>query len=126
MIPQPVLTGIAAAVVAAGVVVLVRRWMGGRITPEEAERLRRGEIVRDGKLGDCEVLDVEELLVTYSYQVAGVGYTVSQDVGVLGSLLPDDHMTLVGPATVKYLPRNPANSIVLAESWNGLRTRGVP
>lgn len=97
--------------------------MRGRITAEELERRRREEIVRDGKLGDAEVQDVEGMLITYSYQVAGVSYTVSQDVAFGEAALPEDRMTLVGPATVKYLPRNPANSIVLGERWNGMHRR---
>jgi len=36
-------------------------------------------------------------------------------------LLPADRMSMVGPASVKYDPRNPANSIVLCEQWSGLR-----
>lgn len=125
MIPQPAAIGIAAVIVASGVFVLVRRLLVGRITPEEVERRRRDEIVRDGKFGDGEVLDVEAGIITYCYQAAGVRYGVSQDVSLMASLLPEDVMTLVGPATVRYLPRNPGNSIVLAESWNGLRVRPV-
>jgi hypothetical protein len=30
---------------------------------------------------------------------------------------------LAGPAIVKYIPRNPANSIVICEEWSGLRAR---
>jgi hypothetical protein len=28
---------------------------------------------------------------------------------------------MIGPVSVKYDPRNPANSIVISEQWNGLR-----
>jgi len=31
--------------------------------------------------------------------------------------------SLGGPVWVRYDPKNPANSIVLAENWTGLRTR---
>lgn len=67
--------------------------------------------------------DVDGVNIIYTYRVAGVGYTVSQDVSALESLLPLDRMTLVGPAAVKFLPRNPANSIVLSEHWSGVRRR---
>ena len=30
--------------------------------------------------------------------------------------------TNIGPVSIKYDPRNPANSIVLSEEWSGLRT----
>jgi hypothetical protein len=55
--------------------------------------------------------------------VAGVVYTASQDLAALQSLLPRDPMTMVGPVSVKFDPRNPANSIVLCEDWTGLRSR---
>jgi hypothetical protein len=30
-------------------------------------------------------------------------------------------LSTIGPVSVKYDARNPANSIVLAENWSGLR-----
>jgi hypothetical protein len=92
-----------------------------KLTPEEAERQRRELIHRDGKLGDGEIIDVDGLVLIYSYAVAGVNYTVSQDATALTALLPEDRMSLVGPVLVKFLPRNPPNSIVLSEAWSGLR-----
>jgi hypothetical protein len=41
----------------------------------------------------------------------------------LEALLPEDQMSMIGPALVKFDPRNPANSIVLCEDWSGLRRR---
>jgi len=34
--------------------------------------------------------------------------------------LPAD-LSAISPVAVKYDPRNPANSIVIAEEWTGLR-----
>ena len=92
-----------------------------KLTAEEAERLRRELIHHEGKLGDGEIVDVDGLVLVYSYAVAGVNYTVSQDATTLEALLPADRMSLVGPVLVKFLPRNPANSIVLSETWTGMR-----
>ena len=104
---------------------LVRNYLRGRPTPDEIERRRRGTINRDGKMGDGEIVDVEtaSALIAYSYSVAGVTYTASQDLSALQQLLPPDVMTMVGPVSVKFDPRKPANSIVLCEEWSGLRNR---
>jgi hypothetical protein len=104
---------------------LVRNYLRGRPTPDEIERRRRGTLHREGKMGDGEIVDVEtaSALIAYSYSVAGVTYTASQDLTALQQLLPPDVMTIVGPVSVKFDPRNPANSIVLCEEWSGLRNR---
>jgi hypothetical protein len=57
--------------------------------------------------------------------VGGVGYTAAQDVMSLEALLPSHRMSMIGPALVKFDPRNPANSIVLCEEWSGLRGFGA-
>jgi len=95
-------------------------------TPEELERRRRAAIHANGKLGDAEVIEIEGVAVVYSYSVGGVGYTASQDVTVFEAQLPENTMTLIGPALVKFDPRNPANSIVICEDWNGLGGRRRP
>jgi len=60
-------------------------------------------------------------LVVYRYEVAGVSYEASQDVTSLRHYV-DLHTCRIGlPASVKYDPGNPANSIVIAEAWSGLR-----
>jgi hypothetical protein len=51
--------------------------------------------------------------------VRGVEYTASQDISKLKNLMPDD-LTVVRSVSVKYDPKNPANSIVIAEMWTGL------
>jgi hypothetical protein len=101
----------------------IRNYLGRCPTPEELERRRRMAIHRLGKMADAEIIDVEPVSVSivYSYMVAGVVYTASQDVATLQSLLPRDMMTMVGPVSFKFDPRNPANSIVVCEEWSGLR-----
>jgi hypothetical protein len=109
----------------AALIYAMRKFLRRRPTPEELERRRRETLYRQGKMGDGEIVDVEaaSAWIVYSYSVAGVVYTASQDMVALQSLLPKDVMTMVGPVSVKFDPRNPANSIVLCEDWSGLRNR---
>lgn len=75
-----------------------------------------------GKMGDASLVDVRDDLLFYSYAVHGVEYTASQDISTLRQFLPECVDTLAGNVLVKYDPRNPANSLVLAEEWSGLRS----
>ena len=68
------------------------------------------------------ITDSSEDAIYYSYNLAGVEYIASQDIRNLRDILPADPAQLIGPVTVKYASRNPANSIVLCEEWSGLRT----
>ncbi len=91
-------------------------------TPEELERRRRRDVSARGRTGNATILDVVENVITYSYEIGGMEYTAAQDVADFAQKLPADPSTLAGrPAIFKYLETNPANSIVLAEGWNGLR-----
>ncbi len=120
---------------AAGVVALVSGgvavWIAShRKSPEERERQRRANLNAVGRLTDGTVLDVNEVedpklglqqLLVYSYDVAGVQYECSQDVTQLRQVV-DLHSCRLGlPASVKYDPHNPSNSIVTSETWSGLR-----
>ncbi len=91
---------------------------------EREERRRRrlaslGRIV-DGSIVDAEPLDSTPRLIIYSYRIAGVAYECAQDVSMLGPLVTN--MRLDYPVQVRYSRDNPADSIVVAETWNGLRT----
>lgn len=127
---------IVAGGVAAVAVLGVGAWMyvrSRRPDAEEIERRRRerlaqmGRIV-DGRLVDARSLDGEESIsptpevLFYSYRLAGVTYNCAQDV----SRLPEQvrGWLLDQPVSVRYDVRNPGNSVVVAESWSGLRTRG--
>ena len=115
--------------IAAGSVVLDRYPPGVEDFDEEAadcrrfERRRRDSINRNGKLGDGEILDIHGTAIIFSYEIAGVAYTASQDLRQLESLLPEGPASLIGPVSVKFDPRNPANSIVVCEHWSGIRDR---
>jgi hypothetical protein len=98
----------------------VHAWLRSRIAPDDKERRRRLMLLSAGKMGDANLVDIHDDLLVYSYAVRGVEYTASQDVSRLRLFVPDGVASL-GAICVKYDPRNPANSIVLAEEWSGLR-----
>jgi hypothetical protein len=97
-----------------------RAWKSSRVTPEERERERRELLVAHGKMGDATLVEVHGDVLFYSYEVRGVEYTASQDISMLKQYIPQD-LSASGPVAVRYDARNPANSIVLAEQWSGLR-----
>ena len=112
-----------AALVALLLAIGVRAWRRSRLSPDELERRRRVMLMAKGKMGDASLLDVREDVLVYSYAVRGVEYTASQDISRLRQFLPDEIASLAGHVSVRYDARNPANSIVLAEEWSGLRSK---
>jgi hypothetical protein len=58
-------------------------------------------------------------ILIYAYRVSGVSYECAQDVSLLTDLVR--HVRIDLPVQVRYDPHNPSNSIVVAESWSGLR-----
>jgi hypothetical protein len=116
----PAVVAVALLALMAAILLLRQR---RRPTPEEIERRRRFAIQAGGKMGDGEIIDINGNSLVYSYSVAGVNYTASQDATELRAMLPRDPMSLLGPISLKFDPRNPANSIVVCEQWSGLRVR---
>jgi HAMP domain-containing protein len=96
-----------------------RAWQRSRVTAEERERRRCAHLVATGKISDAMLVEIRENLVFYSYGVRGVEYTASQDISRLDKAAVD--FSGVSSMSVRYDPRNPANSIVVAEEWSGLR-----
>ncbi len=98
---------------------------------DQIERERRVQITLGGRIIDGNVIDVLELeddesgrqmiLLIYTYDVAGVTYEASQDVTHLRQFLDLYSCRLGLPASVKYDPHNPGDSIVISETWSGLR-----
>jgi hypothetical protein len=111
------LLGVLVAIVA---LMAYRAWEKSRISPEEREHQRRAALVASGKMGDATLTEIREGLLFYAYMVRGVEYTASQDVTQLKERIPPD-LSSLGPVVLRYDPRNPANSIVVAEQWSGLR-----
>ena len=108
------------ALVAAAVFALIERFerRGSRAAREKRRRLA---VNARSRLTEATVADAHEDTLFYSYTVRGVQYSTSQDVTDLHDYLPGEPGMLVGPATVKYVPENPANSILVCEEWSGLR-----
>ena len=89
--------------------------------PRERERIRRLDVNERGRLADGYIIEATPSAIIYKYLVRGMEYTASQDVSMMGELIPGETERLIGPVTLKYLARNPANSIVVCENWSGLR-----
>jgi hypothetical protein len=98
---------------------------------EQIERERRMLLTLGGRIIDGNVIDVLELeesesgrqmiLLVYKYDVAGVTYEASQDVTHLRQFIDLYSCRLGLPASVKYDPHNPGDSLVISETWSGLR-----
>jgi hypothetical protein len=94
-----------------------------RPTPEEIEARRRNLLATTGRIVDGSVLDIitsdsEPSVILFQYRVSGVIYERGQDVSALRSYLDDLRLDM--PVQVRYDAHNPADSIVVAETWNGL------
>jgi hypothetical protein len=111
------------AIFVAGIGVI--RWLAGRTKgdPAEKERRRRLKVGREGRLVDGSIVDIIDASVLYSYAVAGVEYQAAQDLSTIRNLIREPIESLVGPITIKYLPSNPSNSVILTEEWSGFRTK---
>ena len=104
-----------------------------RSSPDELEHKRREMLVRQGRIIDGTVIDISDLsaeqsgrsnglkLILYKYDVAGVVYECSQDVTMLAHLVNIYDCRLGFPASVRYDPHSPGNSLIVAETWSGLR-----
>ena len=120
-----------AAIAAVGFIVAISIWLyKRRKTPDQREKERRLRISESGRITVGTVVDVHEMsgqsgqiqLLIFRYDVAGVSYEASQDVTHLRHLV-DLHTCRIGlPTSIKYDPANPGNSIVVAETWSGLRS----
>jgi len=97
-------------------------------TADELERARREQLALSGRITDGSITDAPHRLqypnanrqvIVYNYRIGGVSYEAAQDVTALDELVRDVRTDL--PVQVRYAPHNPANSIVVSESWSGLR-----
>ena len=118
-----------------------------KVDPVEVERLRRVFLAEQGRITDATLVDnslnqragrraadAGEIefdrkepppsVLQYQYRVAGVGYESVQDVSGLTEHVRNFRIDL--PIQIRYDPHNPGNSIVVAESWSGLRAGPEP
>lgn len=115
--------------------------------PEETERRRRLHLNQIGRIAEGQVVDLLEHpaeghpaskkkfgsrarpltnlgprhFVSYSYAISGVTYHTAQDVTGLHSQVHFEKLVAGQPASVKYDPSNPSDSILVADDWSGLR-----
>lgn len=104
-----------------------------RLSVEEIERERRDHLATTGRITDGSITDAPmpqdgsnatPLIILYNYRISGVSYECAQDVTLLTEHVRDIRADL--PVQVRYDPHNPANSIIVAESWSGLRLNPHP
>lgn len=116
--------------------------------PEEIERRRRSHLSQVGRIVEGHVVELREIspepqsgggffrrrgqaapggtpdgarkLVCYSYLISGVTYETAQDVTGLEERLHLERLAAGQPASVKYDPSNPSDSILVADDWSGL------
>jgi hypothetical protein len=131
---DPKVYGPAAAALVIVVGVITYLLMRKKESADEAERRRRDALLQSGRIIDGMVLDITDIdspagprrHVFYRYDIAGVGYECSQDVTALTSKMEGATSTPGMPASVRYDPHNPSNSIVIAETWTGLHYSYTP
>jgi hypothetical protein len=112
---------------AVGAIFYLRR---KRPTEEELERARRKMLALSGRVIDGMLLDIREItldgrsltMLEYSYRSAGVDYECSQDITTLLDVVDPGQMRAGFPCSVRYQTGNPQNSIVISETWSGLRS----
>src|SRR5271166_1466682 len=101
-----------------------------RPTAEELELARRQFLTQNGRIVDGTLLDVIEVpgddgrtltMLMYGYRIGGVDYQCSQDITLMGNVVSVAHVRSGFPCSVRYQPGTPQNSIVVAETWSGLR-----
>jgi len=138
---------LAAAILVAAFVLWFRRRPRD---PAEAERQRRTHLNRVGRIIEGQVMEIIEqaaptaktprralfrrekppaplggvgprTLVFYSYRISGVGYESAQDVSGLEERACIRRAVTGQPASVKYDPANPGNSILVSDDWSGLK-----
>jgi hypothetical protein len=111
------LSGVAVVLIALAIFIALRV----RGSPEKREKRRRLAVHRLGRLGDALITEATGETLYYSYSIRGVQYTASQDITALRERLPAEPERLIGVASLKYSPNNPANSIRVCEEWSGIR-----
>ena len=115
--------------------------------PGEAERKRRSYLNQIGRIVEGQVLEIVEApaeapaqrglfhrrpatpangaintrkMLSYTYSISGVSYETAQDITGLEERACLHRIVAGQPASVKYDPSNPSNSILVADDWSGL------
>jgi hypothetical protein len=140
-----VLAMVAAAL--GGVAMIVYAFLRPAVNPEAEERKRRLHLNQIGRIAEGQVVELAEHppesketrkglfrasarpltdmrprhLVSYSYAISGVTYHTAQDITGLESQVRLERLVPGQPASIKYDPANPSDSILVADDWSGLR-----
>ncbi len=142
--PKTLLALVAVALGAIGV--LFYTFFRPSADPEEAERKRRLHLNQIGRIAEGQVVELmqhpaEEKpaqkglfgsqarplagrsrhIVSYTYSISGVTYQTGQDITGLESQVRLERLVAGQPASIKYDPSNPVDSILVADDWSGLR-----
>ena len=132
--------------VLAGIGILFYAFFRPSADPEEAERKRRLHLNQIGRIAEGQVVELSEHpveekdapkgvfgakarplggksrhIVSYSYSISGVTYQTGQDITGLESQVRLERLVAGQPASIKYDPSNPIDSILVADDWSGLR-----
>ena len=116
----------------------ISRLLGRSPDADEIERQRRAYLNQIGRIVEGQITDLVEVgedaargkgknaeakrkLVCYSYSISGVSYETAQDITSLEGRAGLERIVTGLPASVKYDPSNPSNSILIADDWSGLR-----
>lgn len=103
-----------------------------RPTAQELELARRVFLTQSGRLVDGTLLEISEvpgddgsarIMLIYDYLIGGVDYQCAQDITDMPGVVNLDLVRAGFPCSVRYQPGHPQNSIVVAESWSGLRSK---
>ena len=134
----------AAVVLIAGT--LIYKWKNKPPTVDEIERRRRLHVNQVGRIAEGRVIDlmkqeipadeqrvlgvfkksngagpnVTRQMICYSNSISGVTYETAQDVTGLEARVMPQKLIAGQPASVKYDPSNPSNSILIGDDWSGL------
>ena len=116
----------------------ISRLLGRSPDSDEIERQRRAYLNQIGRIVEGQITDLVEVaedkgrkgskasdgrrkLVCYSYSISGVSYETAQDITSLQGRAGLELIITGLPASIKYDPSNPSDSILVADDWSGLR-----
>lgn len=131
----------------AGIAMILYAFLRPAGDPEAEERKRRLHLNQIGRIAEGQVVDLVQQppeskkarkglfgagahaladmrprqLVSYSYAISGVIYHTAQDITGLESQVRLERLVPGQPASIKYDPSNPYDSILVADDWSGLR-----
>src|SRR5262250_20011 len=131
----------------AAIAMIIYAFLRPALDPEKEEKKRRLHLNQIGRIAEGQVVDLVEhppeskparkglfgagarplsdmrprRLVSYNYTISDVTYHTAQDITGLESQVHLERLVPGQPASIKYDPSNPVDSILVADDWSGLR-----